>query len=252
MNETAGMLEARLGLIDRIRRVEHALAREEQARVATTLMRGRVHELGNAVQIVQLSAQELARRVEAGETGDLVRDLRAAADHAAAVLADMIAATRPVRRVEPGPVVTHVVRAAIELARPAIAAPIDLRIELDDTVHTPCSAEELDAIVLAAALDAAAVATRITFVLRERVIQSRRWVELLRIDDRQQFAEGELAHMFEPHALLHVVAGAARQAGGEASLAPGRGGLELVVELPIVDALRAASASSPVQSSSSS
>jgi hypothetical protein len=31
---------------------------------------------------------------------------------------------------------------------------------------------------------------------------------------------------------LHVVAAAAKEAGGEVSLAPGRGGLELAIELP--------------------
>jgi hypothetical protein len=35
------------------------------------------------------------------------------------------------------------------------------------------------------------------------------------------------------HTLLHIVAGVAKAAGGEASLAPGRGGLELAVELPV-------------------
>jgi hypothetical protein len=65
------------------------------------------------------------------------------------------------------------------------------------------------------------------------VISGKRWVEILRIDDRQQFNDGELAQMFEACSLLHVVVTAAKQAGGEASLAPGRGGLELAVELPV-------------------
>ena len=252
MNETAGMLEARLGLIDRIRRVEHSLAHVEQARVATALMNGRVHRLGNAFQIVQLSSLELARRLDRADvpangnddldTKELVREMRTAADQAVALLTEMIAATRDTERSAAGPVVTHTIRVAIDLARAAIAAPIELRVELDDNVHTYCTAEELETIVIAAVLDAAN-ATKLTFVLRERRIQNKRWVELLRCDDRQQFNDGDLAHMFEPHALLHVVAGIARLAGGEASLAPGRGGLELAVELPIV---------SPTQSSSSS
>ena len=123
-------------------------------------------------------------------------------------------------------------RAAVDLARPAFASIVELRIDLDDTVHTHSTAEELEVIVLAAMLDAVH-ANRIAVVVRERVIQGKRWVEILRVDDRQQFGDGELAHMFEPHSLLHVVATAARQAGGEASLAPGRGGLELAIELPV-------------------
>src|SRR5690606_1425173 len=120
--------------------------------------------------------------------------------------------------------------------RAAFAGTVELRVELDDTVHTWSTAEELEAMIFAAMLDAMspaagaspelppAGATRITIVARERVIQNKRWVEILRIDDRRHFADGGLAHMFEPHSLLHVVAAAAKEASGEASLAPGRGG----------------------------
>ncbi|HEY5947131.1 MAG TPA: hypothetical protein VIV40_16625 [Kofleriaceae bacterium] len=234
MNETAGMLEARLRLIDRIRRVEHTLARVEQAKIAAALMKGRSHDLGNHIQIVKLSTLELERRAQ--DRADLVEllvDMRQAAEQATKVLADMFAAARPVDRTVVGPVVTHTVRAAFDLARPAFAGNLELRIDLDDTVHTYCTAEELEAIVLASMLDAIN-ANHMTLVVRERVIQGKRWVEILRIDDRQQFGDGELAHMFEPHSLLHVVATAAKQAGGEASLSPGRGGLELAIELPVV------------------
>ena len=233
MNETAGMLEARLRLIDRIRRVEYALARDEQAKQAAALMKGRSHELGNQVQIVKLSALELERRAEdRKDLVELTTDMRKAAEQATALLADMFAAARPMERTVVGPVVTHTVRAAVDLARPAFAGNVELRIDLDDTVHTHSTAEELEAIVLAAMLDAVH-ANHMTIVVRERVIQGKHWVEILRIDDRQQFNDGELAHMFEACSLLHVVVTAAKQAGGEASLAPGRGGLELVIELPV-------------------
>lgn len=237
MNETAGMLEARLRLMDRIRRVEYTLAREEQSAIAAQLMKGRSHDLGNLIQIVKLSALELDRRAQGradrAELTELTTDMRDAAERAAAVLADMFAAARPASRTLVGPVVTHTLRAAVELARPAFAGSLELRIDLDDTVHTYSSADELEAMILAAILDAATTATRMSIVVRERVIQSKRWVEILRIDDRQQFGDGELAHMFEPSSLLHTVASAAKQAGGDVSLAPGRGGLELAIELPI-------------------
>jgi hypothetical protein len=233
MNETAGMLEARLRLIDRIRRVEHALARDEQANAAAALMKGRSHDLGNHVQIVKLSSMELERRAaDRADLMELVTDMRQAAEQATAVLADMFAAARPRERTEVGPVVTHAIRAAVDQARAAFAGNVELRIDLDDTVHTRSSAEELEAIVLAAMLDAIH-ANRMAIVVRERVIQGKRWVEILRVDDRQQFGDGELAHMFEAGSLLHVVVSAAKQAGGEASLAPGRTGLELAVELPV-------------------
>jgi hypothetical protein len=233
MNETAGMLETRLRLVERIRRVEHALARDEQAKIAAELMKGRSHDLGNQVQIVKLAALELQRRVaDRADLVELTADMRQAAESAAGVLAEMFAAARPAGRTILGPVVTHAIRAAVDLARPAFAGTVELRLDLDDTVHTHNTAEELEAMILAAMLDAVH-ATRISIVVRERVIQNKRWVEILRIDDRQQFGDGELAHMFEPCSLLHTVTAAAKQAGGEVSLAPGRGGLELAIELPI-------------------
>lgn len=240
MNETAGMLEARLRLIDRIRRVEHTLAQGEQVKVAAALMKGRSHDLGNQVQIVKLSALELERRAkdrpECGDLLELVTDMRQAADQAAVVLAEMFAAARPSDRELAGPVVTAAVRAAVDSARPALAGAVEVRIDLDDTVHTFASADELEALIVAAMLDASS-STRMSIAVRERVIQQKRWVEILRADDRQQFGDGDLAHMFEPHSLLHVVAGVAKLAGGEASLSPGRGGLELAIELPVAPPL---------------
>jgi hypothetical protein len=232
MNETAGMLEARLGLLERVHRVEFALAREEQARIATALMRGRSHDLGNMVQIVKLSAAEVARRVPQGDVAELVGDMTDAADKASRILNEMYEATRATDRTMIGPAVAQILRGAVDLARPAVASTIELRIELGDDVTTYATGEELEAAILAAILDAHQ-AVRITLLLRERTLQGKRWVELIRFDDRHQLHDGELAHMFEPHSLLHVVAGVAKQADGEVSLSPGRTGLELAVELPV-------------------
>lgn len=234
MNETAGMLEARLALIDRVRRIEHLLARGEQARIAAQLMKGFSHELGNQVQIVKLCALEIARRSAQApvQLDELIKDMSDAADQTAIVLAQMFAAARPPDRDLVGPAIANTIRTAVDQSRPAIASTIELRIDLADTVATYVSAEELEVLVFAALLDAQQ-ANRITLVLRERTIQNKRWVELLRIDDRHHMPDGELAHMFEPHSLLHVVAGVAKVAGGEASLSPGRSGLELAVELPV-------------------
>lgn len=275
------MLDARLGVIERIRRMEHLLARSEQARVASAMMKGFSHELGNQVQIVKLSALELARRlsglhmppidgpplgvspaasrpamaawttisgpdgsstVAAGRSGhspaprleleELLTDMTSAADAVGTVLAQMFAAARPSDRDIIGPPVANLIRAAIDTVRPAVPSWLELRIELAETVQSYASAEELEAMVLSAILDAAH-ANHITLVVRERVIQSKRWVELLRFDDRHQMADGELAQMFEPHSLLHIVAAVAKVAGGDASVAPGRAGLELAVELPV-------------------
>jgi len=233
MNETAGMLDARLRLIDRIRRVEHLLARDEQAKIAAALMKGRSHDLGNHIQIVQLTALELERRANGrADLTELIADMRQSAERATALLAEMFAAARPPDRIVVGPVVTHTVRAAVDLARPAFAGTLELRIDLDDTVHTYSTAEELETIVLASILDAIN-SVRVAIVVRERVIEGKRSVEIMRFDDRQ-LGDGELAQMFEACSLLHVVTSAAKAAGGDASLSPGRTGLELVVELPIV------------------
>ncbi|HTL36201.1 MAG TPA: hypothetical protein VL326_23880 [Kofleriaceae bacterium] len=236
LHETPTMLEARLELIARIRKIEHAVAHAEQARTAAALMRGRAHDLGNAVQVVKLSSQELQRRIAdlgRADLDELIADMNASADQATRVLAQMIDATHKTEPMQIGAVVTHTVRTAIDAARPAFLTPIELRVDLDDTVHTYCSAEELEAIAIASALEAAH-ASHMTFVVRERVIQAKRWVELIRFDDRQTH-DGDYAYMFESGSLLKVVAECAKAAGGEASLAPGRGGLELVVELPIAD-----------------
>jgi hypothetical protein len=232
MNETAGMLQARLGLIDRIRRVEYALARDEQAQIAASLMRGRSHELGNMVQIVKLSALEVARRVSRDDITELVTDMSQAADTSTKILADMVNAARPGDRAGVGPVVAQTVRAAVDLARPALSSSIELRVDLAADVMSYATGEELEALVLAALLDAQQ-AVSITLLLRERTLQGKRWLELSRFDDRHSLHDGDLAHMFEPHSLLHVVAGVAKQAGGEVSLSPGRRGLELAVEIPI-------------------
>lgn len=231
MNETAGMFEARLGVIERIRKVEHALAHAEQARIAQAVMRGRSHDLGNAIQIVKLTSLELSRRITDPETKQLIVDMNVASDEATKHLAEMVNLARPPDRRTVGAIVSHTVRAAVELVRPAMVTPIDLRIDIDDTVHTYCTSEELEAVVMAGALDAIG-ASKITFVVRERLIQNKRWVELLRFDDRQ-LHDGDYAQMFEECSLLRVVAGAAKEGGGEASLSPGRAGLELAVELPV-------------------
>jgi K+-sensing histidine kinase KdpD len=99
MNETAGMLETRLRLIDRIRRVEHELSRDEQAKAAAALLEGRSHDLGNHIQIVKLSALELERRGrDRPDLAELLADLRQAAEQTSALLANLIAIARPPER----------------------------------------------------------------------------------------------------------------------------------------------------------
>lgn len=228
MNETAAMLETRLALTERLQRVALALALDEHARVATALLRNRSHDLGNAVQIVRLAALEIDRRNADEALAELVHDLRRGAEAATAVLTDMLAATTPVERSEAGPPVATAIRAAVELARPAIAAVLDLRVEVADAARTRATADELEAMAIAIVLDARD-ATRVSIELRERAIQGTPWIELLRSDDRRAVPD-------DPLAPLHLVQQLVERAGGEVSVAPGRAGLELVVALPVATA----------------
>jgi len=233
--ETAEMLEARLALVDRVRRVEHELARDEYARAARAVLRGKAHDLGNLVQIVRIASVEIEKRAGAN-VGELVTDMRAAAEQASVVLTALIDVAQPRERTV-GAAVAPAVRAAVELARPAIAPPLALAVELDELVATPCTRDELETIVIASALDSGA-ATRIGFSLRERTIAGARWVELIRHDDRRDVSDDAIERAFDAHATsgpgLALVRAIVEQAAGESSLAHGRGGLELVVALPVV------------------
>ena len=215
----------RLALIQRIHEVEVVLAREQHAATAAQLMRGRSHELGNQVQILKLASMEIERRATPDQA-ELLRDMRAAADQAVIVLDDMMAATRPPDRTTTGPAFAPAVRLSIEAARGVITAAVEVRSELGDAAVTRATAEELSAIVFASLLDAED-AKSITFMLRERHINKKPWVELLRFDSR----EGADA---EHSRYLHFLEVAVRPGGGEASLSPGRHGLELAIAFPIV------------------
>jgi hypothetical protein len=214
----------RFALIERIHAVELALTREQHAISAAELMRSRSHELGNQVQIVRLASIELERRATP-EQAELIADMRLAADQAGIVLADMVNAARPPERNIVGPAFAPALRAAIERASSAVKPQIELRSELGDAVHTRASDEEIEAIVFAALLDGE-TADKITFALRERQISGKRWVELLRFDDRG-VAEPE------PGRFVRFLEAAVRPGGGEASLSAGRNGLELAIAFPI-------------------
>jgi hypothetical protein len=214
-------------LIDRIRVVEHRLARADHSRAAAELMHRYAHALGNAIQVVDLASFELVNRAPADMT-ELLAELRTAAQGATATLAAMTAATHAVKRTELGPPVAPAIRDAMDLVRPAITAAIELRIELVDAIASHLLADELEAIVLACALDVAD-ASHIAFALRERTIDLARWIELVRIDDHA----GEPSSAFEPPSLLAVVDELARTVGGELTISAGRDGRELVLAWPI-------------------
>jgi hypothetical protein len=216
----------RLALIERLRAAEHKLTEADRSRTAA-LIGTHVHALGNAIQVVELASLELARRAGDDAPSQLV-DLRGASVKASAALAGMLAVTAIARRVAMGPQVAPAVRAAVELARPAIAAPIEVELELIDGAQSRLDADELEAIVLAFALDVAD-APRLAFMLRERTIERDRWIELVRIDPH-----GALALDVAPPSWLAIVAQLAKLVGGELTLSAGRRGRELVLAWPLV------------------
>jgi hypothetical protein len=216
----------RLALIERLRAAEHRLVEADRTRTAA-LIGTHVHALGNAIQVVELASMELSRRAGDDAPSQLV-DLRGASVKASAALSAMLAATAIARRVTMGPPVAPVIRAAIDFARPAIAAPIEVELELIDAVQSRLDADELEAIVLACALDVAD-APRLAFLLRERTIDRERWIELVRIDPA-----GTLALDVAPPSWLALVAALTHDVGGELTLSAGRRGRELVLAWPLV------------------
>ncbi len=210
-----------LELVKQIRAVELRLA---GVRAVGDALGAYGHGLGNAIQVVELASLALVRTTPPSEP---LTDLRGAAERASEVLAAMVAATIRPARTALGPPVAPAIRAAVELVRPAVATSIELRVELIDEVASRLAGDELEAIVLACALDVAD-APRLAFVLRERTIDAARWIELVRID-----ASGELELVVAPPSWLGVVDQLAREVGGELTLSTGRTGRELVLAWPV-------------------
>ncbi len=213
-------------LIERQRRFEWDLARDEQTRAAARLIAGKTHDLLNLVQIVQLATAQLARRCD--PTGlEFIDDLTRAASDAAVSLKQLMAMARPSHAVSSavpagasaGAAITRIV----DELRPAI--PIDLHLALAPDTTTALSAEELAHLILGLALEAAS-APRIELHVRQRTIEGGPWVEILRGADLPPYHE---ALPFDLRTVEVLVA----RVGGELTISEGRGGgSELVVALP--------------------
>lgn len=224
MANDAHLLAARQGLIDRIHAVELRLARTAQAATALEVLREHLHGLGNAIQIVDLTSQQLAKQVHDDPHG-FMTDLRTAAADAHDRLTKMIALAHPPVRELAGAPFAPTVRAALDVARPALRHEIDLRDELlASDVACRLDADELEVLAIATLLEADTSPT-LELVLRERTVDGKRWCELIRCDTRP----GEQS-LDSP--LLATVGALAHLGAGEVSLAPGRKGHELVIALP--------------------
>ncbi|HMG22203.1 MAG TPA: hypothetical protein VK607_12820 [Kofleriaceae bacterium] len=232
----------RLALVERQRRFEWQLAREVQTQVAARFVAGKTHDLLNLIQIVQLATLELERRCT-GDAGEFIVDLRKAAVDAQHQLAELMALARPDEIIVPGAHVGAAITAAVDTVRAASTIAVDLHLAVQPEVTTRCSAEELAHVIYGLTLDAAtaeadAVAEAgaagtpgpapgaIELFVRDRTIDGKRWLEIVR---------GAGVDLAGERFDLQAVEAIARKNGGELAYSERRGGgTELVVALPLV------------------
>ena len=233
--------DERLALVERQRRFEWALARDAQSRAASQFVRGKTHDLLNLVQIVELASLELSRRC-GGDAIEFIDDLIKAADDAKHQLTELMAVARPEAVIVPGAPVGAALTAAVATVRAASPIAVDLQLTARAEVATRCSAAELAHLIYGLVLDAVAddavagqapaPAARgpIELVIRERTIEGKPWLEIVRSARTVSPADADAEH-FD----LRAVEAIAVKNGGELGQSELRaGGTELVVALPIV------------------
>jgi hypothetical protein len=224
--------DQRLALVERQRRFEWDLARDMQTRAAAQLVAGKTHDLLNLIQIVQLASLELTRRC-GDDAVEFIADILKAADDAKHQLAELMAVARPDEVIAAGAPVGAVLAAAVEAMRAASTIPVDLHLAVRPEVTTRCSASELEHLVFGLALDAVAevadgAPTPIELFVRERAIEGKPWLEIVR---------GARLERSEDHFDLRTVEAIAIKNGGELARSARRGGgIEVIVALPLIGA----------------
>ena len=235
----------RLALVERQRRVEWQLAREVQTQVAARFVAGKTHDLLNLIQIVQLATLELERRCT-GDAAEFITDLRNAAVDAQHQLAELMALARPDEIIVPGAQVGAAITAAVDTVRAASTIAVDIHLAVRPEVTTRCSAEELAHVIYGLTLDAATAEAdaaaeaaeaaeagapgpapgAIELFVRDRTIDGKRWLEIVR---------GTGVELAGERFDLQAVEAIAIKNGGELAHSERRGGgTELVVALPVV------------------
>ena len=214
------MSPAVFALVQRQRRFEWELARDEQTRTAGRLVAGRTHDLLNLIQIIELAVYRLEHDDAGGrETRD---ELSRAAKSVTADLQAMMAVARPEIEIVRGAPVAPTVMALIATLREV--ATVDVRITISTETATRCTANELDHLLIGLVLDA--IDQPIELAIRERMIGGKPWLEILRGTQSEVGGDG-----FE----LRAVDAIATRCGGELATSERRGGgAELIVSLPIV------------------
>jgi hypothetical protein len=238
-------INERLALVERQRQFEWRLAREVQTQVAARFVAGKTHDLLNLIQIVQLASLELSRRCPA-DAEEFIADLRKAAEDAQTQLTQLMALARPEEEVVVGAHVGAAITRAVETVRAASTIAVDLHLAVAPEVATRCSAEELEHVIYGLTLDAAAdeaeadagtetgadasaaAPAPIELFVRERTIDGRPWLEIVR---------GARVVLAGQRFDLQAVEAIAVKNGGELAHSERRGGgTELVVALPVVAA----------------
>ena len=226
-------INERLALVERQRRFEWELAREVQHKVAAGFVSGKTHDLLNLVQIVQLASLELERRCTP-DSIEFIADLTKAAKDAQRQLTELMRVARPDEVIAPGAPVGAAIRSAVETVRAATTIEVDLHLTVQPDVTTRCSAAELEHVIYGLTLDAVALdddpqvgpSTPIELFVRERTIDGKPWLEIVRGVPGGLPGEG-----FD----LRAVETIAKKNGGELARSERRGGgTELVVALPLV------------------
>jgi signal transduction histidine kinase len=218
--QTDRRVDARLALAQRQRRFEWELAREEHTRAAAKLVAGKTHDMMNLVQIVQLASLELEQRC--GEDAkEFLEDLIRASKDAQESLFALMEVARPEQRVERGPAIGATLTRVLEDIRAAVA--VDCHLANDPDTASALTREQIEHLVIGLALDAAD-ADRIEIYVRDRSIDGKPWVEIVR---------GTETAIAGDHFDLRAVEQIAKRGGGELAISERRGGgTELVVALP--------------------
>lgn len=231
-------INERLALVERQRRFEWSLAREVQHKAAAGFVSGKTHDLLNLVQIVQLASHELTRRCPP-DALEFIEDLQRAAVDAQRQLTELMALARPDEIIAAGAPVGAAITAAVEVVRAASTIAVDLHLTISPDATTRCTADELAHLIYGVTLDAVAETTptdepaapsAIELFVRERTIDGKPWLEIVR---------GARVALDGEHFDLRAVEAIAIKNGGELAQSERRGGgTELVVALPLVSARR--------------
>lgn len=215
-------MSALVDLIQRQRRFEWGLARDEQTRVANGLVAGRTHDLLNLIQVVELAVFRLRHDGVGAE--DTLEELVRTSKSAAAELSKIMDVARPAVVITPGAPVAAAVLAIVPVLREV--ANLEVHVDISTATATRCSAEELEHLLIGLVLDA--LDQRMALTIRQRSIEGAPHVEIVRGTSKEPGGDG--------HELRTVTAIVERNGGELATSERRGGGIELILSLPIIPA----------------